>query len=117
MMIDVEKLRERLCDMGFETEENEDAALKDAIERAEQTVMNYCNCESVPEELYFVALDMAAGEFLLAAECKGAENAEIKSISEGDVSVSFKDDSVGEQIDALFSRGREEMISFRRLKW
>lgn len=116
-MTDIEKLCERLSDMGFEVEENEEAALKGAIQRAEQTVMNYCNCESVPEELCFAVLDMAAGEYLLAVHCQGAEEGNVKSLSEGDMSVSFGDDNVGSVVDALFSRGREEMLSFRRIKW
>lgn len=114
-MTEIDALRERLCDMGFETEENEHDALKSALQRAEQTIMNYCNCESVPEELRFVALDMAAGEYLLAAERTKAPG--VKSISEGDVSVSFGEDGVGAMIDELFCRGRDEMIAFRRLRW
>ncbi|MBR5535065.1 MAG: phage head-tail connector protein [Clostridia bacterium] len=115
-MTEIEALRERLCDLGFETEENEADALNEAIKRAEQTIMNYCNCESVPEELYFVALDMAAGEYLASARFADNIKDNLKSISEGDVSFTFKD-NMGDVIDELFSRGSEEMASFRRLKW
>lgn len=116
-MTDIERLTERLSDMGFEVEENKADLLKGAIQRAEQTIMNYCNCESVPEELEFVALDMAAGEYLLAAECKGKDSRDVKSLSEGDMSVTFDDEGVESIIDNLFKRGREEMISFRRVRW
>ena len=116
-MTDIEKLCERLADMGFEVEENEEDALYDAVRRAEQTIINYCNCESVPEELSFALLDMAAGEYLLAAKMKGGEERAVKSISEGDMSVSFVDDNVESTVDGLFKRSREEMTSFRRIKW
>ena len=48
-MTDIERLTERLSDMGFEVEENKAELLKGAIQRAEQTIMNYCNCERVTE--------------------------------------------------------------------
>lgn len=117
-MYDCEQLRERLSDLGYETEENEKAILLNAIERAENTIMNNCNCEHVPEELRFVALDMAAGEYLLAAKCQGSDNAAVKSVTEGDVSVSFSDRTPTEElVDELLCRGREEMLAFRRIKW
>lgn len=116
-MIQIEDLALRLCDLGFEVPENHSDMLKEAVKRAEQCVMNTCNCENVPEELSFVALDIAAGEYLLAARCKG-EDFLVESVSEGDVSVSFKDESpVDGIIDMLLNSGRDEMLSFRRVKW
>ncbi len=116
-MVDIEMLYERLSDMGFEVDENEEAILKEAIGRAEQTIINYCNCESVPEELYFALLDMAAGEYLAAAAFKGGEKSALKSFSEGDMAITFGDDAVGDLVDNLFKKSRDEMVSFRRLKW
>ncbi len=116
-MADSEMLRERLSDMGFEVEENEEDALNRALERAEQTIINYCNCESVPEELNFALLDMAAGEYLATVSCQGGEGGNVKSLSEGDVSITFGEGGIESKVDELFNRGREEMTSFRRLKW
>lgn len=117
-MYNCEELRDRLFDLGFETEENEEKELTDALKRAEQTIMNTCNCESVPYELRFVALDMAAGEYLLAVKGKGEEFSDVKSLSEGDVSVSFKEKiGIESIIDGLLTKGREEMLSYRRIKW
>ncbi len=113
----MEELRARLCDMGFEIEENEDEALEKACKRAEQTIMNTCNCESVPYELRFTFLDMAAGEYLLAAYGKEEKDG-VKSVTEGDVSVDFKDEGYIESlVDSLLNRGREEMLGYRRIKW
>lgn len=112
-----EELRERLCDMGYEVEENEEEGLQRALERAERSIINTLNTESVPEELKFTLLDMAAGEYLLAAKSKmGATG--VKSVSEGDVSVTFNEKSEEDElIDRLLASGRDEMLSFRRLKW
>ena len=115
-MYDCELLRERLCDMGFETEENEEESLLYAMKKAEQTIMNNLNCEGVPEELYFVFLDMAAGEYL-AGKTEGRD-IDVKSVSEGDLSVTYGDKSEKDKlIDMLFTKGREEMLAFRREKW
>lgn len=117
-MYDCEQLKERLSDLGYEIEESETELLVRALERAEATIMNYCNCECVPEELRFVALDMAAGEYLLAAKCKGDAMQGVKSVSEGDVTVSFGDKTPVEAlVDTLLSGSREELLSFRRIKW
>ncbi|MBQ7876575.1 MAG: hypothetical protein IJ316_04715 [Clostridia bacterium] len=116
-MLNYEALRERLSDMGFETEENEESELKRALERAEMSIVNAINCESVPDELRFTLLDIAAGEYLLAVKSREGGNV-VKSVSEGDVSVTFSDESdTDELIDTLLSSGREEILSFRRLKW
>lgn len=115
-MTDCEKLRERLGDMGYEVEENEYSSLSEALGRAEQSIVNMINCEKVPEELHFTLLDMAAGEYLLAAQGKNGED-RVKSVSEGDVSVSFDTDGEEELIDRLLNSGRDELLSFRRLKW
>ncbi len=117
MMADCETLRERLSDMGVETEENEESELKRALERAETCIMNAINCESVPEELRFTLLDIAAGEYLLAVKSR-EDGKMVKSVSEGDVSVTFGDESdIDTLIDTLLGSGREEMLSFRRLRW
>lgn len=113
-MFGCEELRERLLDLGYETTETETDILERAIRRAEQTIMNTCNTETVPDELKFTALDIAAGEYLLAAG-RDDEARGVKSVSEGDVSVEF--DDTGSLIDELLNSGRDEMLSFRRVKW
>ena len=116
-MYNCEELRDRLFDLGFETEESEEDLLNASLKRAEQVIMNTCNCEAVPYELRFVALDLAAGEYLLAAKGQSDEG-DVKSISEGDMSVTFSDKTHVESIiDNLLNQGRDEMLSYRRIKW
>ena len=64
-----------------------------------------------------MALDMAVGKYHLAAACQGKDSRDEKSQSEGAMSVTFDDEAVESIIDNLFKRGREEMISFRRVRW
>ncbi len=115
--MDLDALRQRLSDMGFEVEENEEEELERAWERAETGIRNTVNCEKVPEELRFTLLDIAAGEYLLAAKSKTGGDG-VKSVSEGDVSVTFEEmNDTDRLIDRLLESGREEMLSFRRLVW
>ena len=117
-MYDCEELKDRLFDLGFETEENEEGILNDALKRAEQSIMNTCNTESVPHELRFVALDIAAGEYLLAAKACREDLRGVKSISEGDVSVSFDEEAgIDGVIDSLLNKGRDEILAYRRIRW
>ncbi len=117
-MYNSEKLRERLYNLGYEVEENCEDILENSLKRAEASIMNTCNCEKIPEELRFVFLDIAAGEYLLSVMLKEDENDSVKSVTEGDLSVSFKDKSeIEKTVDELLNRGREEMLSFRRVKW
>lgn len=117
-MLSTEQVRERLSDLGFETEENEGEIILAAIKRAEQTIVNYCNCESIPEGLIFAALDMACGEYLATAKCRGDDEEKVKSVTEGDISVSFnEEESVVELADRLIGKGMGELVSFRRIKW
>ncbi|MGM9552558.1 MAG: hypothetical protein ACI3XA_09925 [Clostridia bacterium] len=118
-MYNCEDLKERLWDLGFEVPENHEDKLIVSMQRAESTIMNTCNCETVPQELRFVFLDLAAGEYLLAVRsCENDGEDDIASITEGDMSVSFRDRTETESlIDELLNGGREEMLSFRRVKW
>ena len=117
-MFDCEELRDRLFDLGFETEENEEKVLSEALKRAEQSIMNSCNTESVPYELRFTALDIAAGEYLLAARAYREDLRGIKSVSEGDISVTFEEgNTLDSIIDSLLEKGRDEILNYRRIKW
>ncbi len=112
-----DELEERLSDLGIETAENEREALEKAIKRAEQTVMNNLNTDSVPDELWYAALDIAAGEYL-SDKLSAEQDRDIESVSEGDFSVSFGDRSSLELLaDKLLFSGRNEMAAYRRIKW
>ena len=82
-------------------------------------VCNYCNIEEVPKGLENVLLNMAVD--LYRAESLGQEQAEgtVKSITEGDVTVSFASASaISENSGMQFLKDYTAQLNrYRRLGW
>lgn len=131
MNIKSEDVVERLTALGYNLEEGDTLSLQFAINDVEQYIKNFCNIKEIPEELYYVAVDMAAGEFLkekLATgtkTCEGVdfENDNIKQITEGDVSITYNSDNSNSAtarynalLDSLCNRDNE-LLAFRKLRW
>lgn len=124
-----EKVRERLRSLGCEVTDTDDVSLTFVISMTEQSIKNQCNLSEVPEELHYVLIDWACGEFLATKYGSGQLDLEtldlngaLASISEGDVSLSF-DNSVSDEVKmqtliaALKCTGKDELVCFRRLRW
>lgn len=121
---------ERLQSAGYTPTDADDWLLDFAIEKARQWVLIGCNLDEIPEGLLPIAIDRAAGEFLLTKKVSGQMEgidlqAPAKQIKEGDTSVTF---AVGEgaltpeqRLDALIAhlmRGDASQFSaFRRFRW
>lgn len=131
MNIKSEDVVERLTALGYSLEEGDTLSLQFVISDVEQYIKNFCNIKEIPEELYCVAVDMAAGKLLKAKQaigtnvCEGVdfENDNIKQIAEGDVSITYNSDSSNSAtarynalIDSLCNRD-SELLAFRRLRW
>lgn len=82
-------------------------------------VCNYCNIKQVPKGLENVMLNMAVD--LYRAESLGQEQAEgnVKSITEGDVTVSFASaSSASENLGMTFLKDYTiQLDRYRRLSW
>ena len=63
-MFDMETVKERLKSFGYEAKEEDASALAFCVEKVHNTIKNDINCQDVPEGLEYIAVDMAAGEFL-----------------------------------------------------
>ena len=102
-----------------------------AINGAEQYIKNFCNITVIPPELYFVAVDIAAGTLLRTKSSVGenvCDNIDfnagrISNISEGDTSVGYTYDNNTSAasryitlLDRLCNRDAE-LIAFRKLRW
>lgn len=85
MMNLLEKLKSLLGVDGSE----KDILLQFALDRAEDTICNYCRISDVPEGLETVWLSMAMDFYRTEGYGNEAVPSEVKSITEGDVSVSF----------------------------
>ena len=89
------------------------------LDKTSDMICNYCRRESVPAALETVQLNMCVDMY--RAESLGQENAQgiVKSISEGDVSVSFGSASaVSENPSMEFLKSYEVQLNrFRKAGW
>lgn len=130
MNIKSEDVVERLITLGYNLNDGDTVTLQLAISGVEQYIKNFCNIADIPLELYTVAVDMAAGTLLKTKQSIGVDVCEnldfdsdnIKSIAEGDVSITYNSDnnSATAKYNALLDRlcNRDnELLAFRRVRW
>lgn len=115
----------RLTSYGVTVDE---IALGVAAGKTEEKIRNFCNITEIPEGLFHTAVNMVCGEYLNQMNLLGRLDAEafpadaaIKSISEGDVSVSFMDNASASDKLTAFIKGLSEcegdLLAYRRLTW
>ena len=125
--------KDRLKGLGYEASDEDNALLEFCRQSVEERIRNICNIpegDDIPRDLSCVVIDRVCGEFLFVKRMSGQlklgeldiSSAAVKQIVEGDVSVSFYDNSSdGERldglIDRLMSRGEKELVRFRRIRW
>lgn len=120
----------RLAALGYSVIDTDNAALEYNISKAEAQLKAETNQREVPEGLFYVWVDMAAGLFLTDKKAAGALaevydfDAPAKSISEGDTSVTFAIADTGsfeDQFDAMLAKmitpDPDLIIAHRRLVW
>lgn len=122
----------RLSALNYTVIDADIDAIKYNIAKAEASLKAQTNQVDVPEGLFYVLVDMAAGMFLLDKKATGALGsssdynfaAPAKSISEGDTSVTFAIADTGsaeDQFDAMLDRmvhpSGELIAAYRRLAW
>lgn len=120
----------RLLSLGYTITEDDAVPLDYQIKKAETTLKVSTNQCEVPEGLFYVWVDMAAGGFLMDKKSSGALadvfdfSAPAKSISEGDTSVTFAVADTGsfeDQFDGMLTKmvnpDMDLVLAFRRLAW
>ena len=123
-----EEIRSRLLQLGYEVAESDEEALDFAADRTVERIKNLCNTDRIPDTLELKAVDMACGEFLSGKMVFGgldsyieSDGKLIKTISEGDTSVTYMErKSCAQRIEefiAALCGNDSEIISCRRLKW
>ena len=114
-MTKVEKLKALL---GITTSDK-DFIIQFILDKVSDMVCNYCNIQEIPQGLENVTLNMAVD--LYRAEGLGQEQLQgvVKSISEGDVSVSFSSaSSISENPGMAFLKNYiKQLDQYRKVGW
>lgn len=121
---DVEK---RLFSLGYTVVPEDNWLIGFVIQKVESSIKTVCNLVTIPNELHTIEVDMVCGEFLIVKKQSGTLEGydfeiAVKSISEGDVSVSYGGDSTAEQqFDTLLQRlvhsSDDVFAAYRRISW
>ena len=128
----IDEAVKRLEGFGYEVKAEDFPALKFALGKVENTIKNDCNLSEVPEGLFYIAVDMAVGEFLKMKKTFAADDlagidlsAAVKQLQIGDTSTTFAagdgsltpEQRLDELIDRLLSYGRGELACYRKIRW
>lgn len=103
--------------LGITTTDKDDV-LQFVLDDVEETVLNYCNLDTLPKGLVKTAYRMAMD--LYRAEGFGQEAIEsgVSSISEGGATVSFKSGNYDTSFtSSLLKNYERQLMEYRRLKW
>ena len=121
----------RLAMLGYSATEADKPALEYLIAKCRVELLTNINHKEVPEGLFYTLVDMVAGQFMFnkkaAGDLEGFDfEAPVKSITEGDVSVTFAGGSDGAssaeaRFDALLSKlmhpAQSTLAAYRRMRW
>ncbi len=120
----------RIQDFSYTLKKEDHPRLDRAILQAEAILKAETNQQELPQGLFFVWADVAAGLFLQEMKALGALDKilklepEAKSITEGDTSVTFNLSAAGtreDQFDSAVARlvtpNEALMAAFRKLQW
>ena len=129
-----EAVTARLAMLGYKVTAEDPPALAFTISKCEKTILASINQKVLPDGLFYTLVDMAAGQFLHDKKAAGALDglegfdfsAPAKSITEGDVSITFAGASDGvssaearfdAMLDGLMHPPESILAAFRRLVW
>lgn len=126
-------LTQRLESLGYTVTETDTFALGFVSDKVEQKIIDDCGVYDpvllqmvMPEGLTEVAVDMAAGEFLMTkkniGQLEGFDvDGAIKTISEGDTSVTYQGQTADQKLDTLLgfliASGKARLADYRVIKW
>ena len=126
-----ETVAARLAMLGYTVTEDDRGSLEYLIPKCELDILANINHRELPDGLFYTLVDMVAGQFLFNKKASGGLTgfdfeAPVKSISEGDISVTFSGASDGASsaesrfaalLDSLMRPRESVLAAYRRLKW
>lgn len=128
----LEIVKKRLKSFGYELKKEDEAILVFSIRKVENTIKNDCSMPSIPDGLWNIAVDMAAGEFLTAKKTFSPDSIAgldldmaVKQIQTGDTNTVFatgEGSLTAEQrlnafLNYLLTYGRDEFSCYRKIRW
>ena len=129
-----EAVVDRLAMLGYTVTDDDETGLIYTIRKCEAELLANINHRKLPPPLFYTLVDMVAGHFLFDKKAAGGLdglegfdfNAPAKSITEGDISVTFAGASDGasnaeSRFDAMLAQlmhpAESTLAAFRRLRW
>ncbi len=131
-MLDTQTVKERLKSFGYEAGAGDASALAFCVEKVQNTIKNEIGGKNVPERLEHVAVDMAAGEFLLSKKTFAPAGLDgfdldyaVKQIQTGDTNTVFAtgegsltpEQRLTSFINHLLAYGKDEFSCYRKIRW
>lgn len=122
----------RLAMLGYTVTDADKTGLEYLIHKCEAELLANINHRELPPPLFYTLVDMVAGQFLFDKKAAGGLgegfdfDAPAKSITEGDISVTFAGASDGASnaesrfdamLDQLMHPAESTLAAFRRLRW
>lgn len=122
----IEKVKAKLMCLGYTMETNDSIVLNFAYDRAIFEVKNFCNINELTEDFIFPLIELTMCYFLeqqlTSKYLTGEELSKtVKSISEGDISISYDitnpEEVLKKYVSQHMSNIKASLVRFRRLKW
>lgn len=132
MMTVYEAVVARLAMLGYTVTDDDKTGLEYTIHKCEAELLVNINHRKLPPPLFYTLVDMVAGQYLYDKKAAGGLGegfdfeAPAKSITEGDISVTFAGASDGasnaeSRFDAMLAKlmhpAESTLAAFRRLRW
>lgn len=132
MMTVYEAVVARLAMLGYTVTDDDKTGLEYTIHKCEAELLANINHRKLPPPLFYTLVDMVAGQYLYDKKAAGGLGegfdfeAPAKSITEGDISVTFAGASDGAsnaegRFDAMLAKlmhpAESTLAAFRRLRW
>lgn len=121
LMEDVAKIKEFAIKLNPPLEEiqNLDSYIRLTIRK----IMNYCNIKRIPDELVEIASEMLIDNIAINkvdSDADAENSGEVKSITEGDTTVTFDYSSTSDykkMLNKFFKDYKSQLAPFRKLRW
>ena len=121
-----------LSAINFKFTDSDTWMLNFCIEKVTNTIKNECNISQIPDGLYYIAVQMIVGEFLMAKKNSGQTDgfesidfsAVAKQIQEGDTNITFAvgdasltpEQRIDTLIGFLLNNRKSQFVTYRCLK-